>query len=62
MSTPSTSTDPAVGISTPSNIDSVVVLPAPLPPSKATVDPGRHREVDLVDREHRLEPFGQACD
>jgi len=41
MSSPSTVTRPAVGVSTPSRIDSVVVLPAPLPPSSAVVVPAR---------------------
>src|SRR5690554_4826979 len=39
MSWPSTSTVPDVGISRPSSIEIVVVLPAPLPPSRATVVP-----------------------
>ena len=41
MSTPSTRISPSVGSSTPSSIDSVVVLPAPLPPSSAVVVPLR---------------------
>jgi hypothetical protein len=41
MSQPSTVMAPAVGVSTPSSIDSVVVLPAPLPPSSAVVVPAR---------------------
>ena len=41
MSSPSTVIEPAVGVSTPSSIDSVVVLPAPLPPSSAVVVPRR---------------------
>ena len=41
MSQPSTEIAPAVGVSTPSSIDSVVVLPAPLPPSSAVVVPAR---------------------
>src|SRR5437870_5668627 len=39
MSWPSTWMLPAVGISSPSSMASVVVLPAPLPPSKPTVAP-----------------------
>ena len=39
MSAPSTVTEPEVGVSRPSKIDSVVVLPAPLPPSSAVVEP-----------------------
>ena len=39
MSKPSTATVPEVGNSSPSSIEIVVVLPAPLPPSSATVAP-----------------------
>ena len=48
MSSPSTRIVPAVGVSTPSSIDSVVVLPAPLPPSSAVVVPAAHRERDAA--------------
>src|SRR5215475_11907082 len=41
MSTPRTLIEPEVGVSTPSSIDNVVVLPAPLPPSSAVVVPCR---------------------
>ena len=40
MSRPSTVIDPAEGISRPSSIEIVVVLPAPLPPSSPIVRPG----------------------
>ena len=39
MSSPKMRMRPAVGSSRPSSIDSVVVLPAPLPPSSAAVTP-----------------------
>src|SRR3989344_3197396 len=38
MSTPKMETLPEVGSSSPSSMESVVVLPAPLPPSSAVVD------------------------
>ena len=41
MSAPSTVARPDVGVSSPSSMDSVVVLPAPLPPSSAVVVPRR---------------------
>src|SRR6185312_15720250 len=39
MSCPSTSAWPAVGSRRPSSMEMVVVLPAPLPPSRATMRP-----------------------
>ena len=39
ISSPSTRICPAVGSRRPSSMESVVVLPAPLPPSSATVAP-----------------------
>ena len=49
MSQLSTEIEPAVGVSTPSSIDSVVVLPAPLPPSSAVVVPARTtKEIPLT--------------
>ena len=39
MSAPRTITEPEVGVSRPRRIDRVVVLPAPLPPSSAVVEP-----------------------
>jgi len=37
MSIPSTQPSPAVGSSTPGSIESVIVLPAPLPPTSIAV-------------------------
>jgi hypothetical protein len=39
MSMPSTAMSPLVGLSAPSRMASVVVLPAPLPPSSAVIEP-----------------------
>ncbi|MNW09520.1 hypothetical protein D3C71_2065310 [compost metagenome] len=39
MSTPSTSTVPEVGSRSPSSMEMVVVLPAPLPPRSPVTDP-----------------------
>ena len=39
MSSPKTVIEPELGSSRPSSMESVVVLPAPLPPSSAVVDP-----------------------
>ena len=40
----------------------VVVLPAPLPPSSATVVPRLEGEADVVDRGHRAVNLGEvAC-
>ena len=39
MSSPKTVTDPEVGRSNPSRMERVVVLPAPLPPSSAIIEP-----------------------
>src|SRR5579864_1225075 len=60
MSQPSTRIDPLVGSSTPRSIDSVVVLPAPLPPRSAVVVPARTSKLTLRNastfayRLHRL--------
>ena len=53
---------PALGISRPSSMAIVVVLPAPLPPSSPTVSPGATREADPVHREHFAVALGQPFD
>ena len=45
-------TVPASGVSTPSSINSVVVLPAPFGPSSATRSPGATRHRHAVDGAH----------
>ena len=52
---------PAVGISSPSSMAMVVVLPAPLPPSSPTVRPVRHREVDIVHRQGLVVALAQPA-
>ena len=42
---PNNSMLPAVGVRTPSSMEMVVVLPAPLPPSSPTVSPGATENV-----------------
>ena len=40
----------------------VVVLPAPLPPSRPVIEPSANRKRDAVDRRHPLVDLGQAVD
>ncbi len=50
---------PEVGSSRPRRIDSVVVLPAPLPPSSAAVTPGIDGKVDAVYRDGGAVPLDE---
>ena len=53
---PKTSMLPASGTDSPRSMEMVVVLPAPLGPSSATVSPWPTREAEVVDGEHIAEP------
>ena len=49
MSAPNTRASPEVGTTSPISMEMVVVLPAPLPPSSAVIEPARKREADAID-------------
>ena len=51
---------PAVGVTRPSSIRSVVVLPAPLGPRNPVTLPGCDVEAEVVDGDDVAEAFGQA--
>ena len=55
-SSPSTLTSPAVAGASPSITSSVEVLPAPLVPSSAVIDPVGDVEIDTADRLVRVGP------
>ena len=59
---PSTSTSPASGSVSPSQISIVVVLPAPFGPSRPKHSPGRHLEVEAVDGDDVLVGLAQIGD
>jgi len=52
--------DPACGLTRPSSIVSVVVLPAPLGPGKPVTAPGRAEKLSPSDSAHRPEGLGQT--
>ncbi len=54
-------TFPAVGCINPQATASVVVLPAPLGPSSATTEPGRHRQIHTVQHLDRAVGRGDAA-